>query len=405
MADGPVRLGILAPAPVHYYVPLFRALAADPRLDPTVLYASSAGVRAYDDEYGQEVIWDTGLLEGYRSRFLARAEQNPIGGGFLALRDWDVAGLVARARFEVLWLFGYKFVTHMLALAVQRARGGQVLFREEQTLLHPRRLRTAVAKEALLPPLFRQGVPLYIGTENRRWYEHYGVPRSRLVWSPYHVDNERFTRAAERLRPDRKRLREEIGIPDEAGPVICSVGRLVPKKQPLFLLEAFRRVRERMPCVLLLVGSGPEQERLARVVREQSIPDVVLAGFRDQAALPEAYASADVFALLSREHETFGLAVSEAMNFSLPVVVSDKVGCAADLVSPGWNGFVVSPDDPGEAAEALARLVGDERLRAAMGERSRERIAGWSVDVAAAGVSSAVEQVVGPARWASTPAR
>ena len=95
-----------------------------------------------------------------------------------------------------------------------------------------------------------------------------------------------------------------------------------------------------------------------------------LAGFLNQSELPEAYVAADVFCLPSVLHETWGLVVNEALNFGLPVVVSDKVGCAADLVRPGWNGFVVPAGQPGPLADALEQL---RRRRGAPGGVRRAR--------------------------------
>src|SRR3990172_7079616 len=90
---------------------------------------------------------------------------------------------------------------------------------------------------------------------------------------------------------------------------------------------------------------------------------VRIAGFLNQSELPAAYAAADVFVLPSAFHETWGLVVNEAMNFDLPVVVSDKVGCGADLIEPGRNGFIVPHDDTAQLAEAIGRLVGDAEMR------------------------------------------
>ena len=65
------------------------------------------------------------------------------------------------------------------------------------------------------------------------------------------------------------------------------------------------------------------------------------------------------------------------MNFGLPLVLSDKVGCHPDLVSRDLNGYVVSSTDPDAAAAALGRLVADAGLRHRMGAASRARIEEW----------------------------
>lgn len=400
----PVRLGLLATSPVYYNLPLYRALAADPRVDFSATFASSGGIRPFDGGYGHSFAWDVDALEGYRSKFLKNAGKNPIGGPFFALHDWDVIADIRREQYEVLWVFGYNFLTHVMAVVAQRARGGQVLFREEQTTLHPRSLPKTLVKEVALRQLFAQGAALYISSENRRWYEHYGVPDDRLFFTPYAVDNQRLQSDAARLSERRGELRREFGISGSSGPVVLTVGRLVPKKQPLFLLEAFRRVRSEMPATLLVVGSGELEGEMRAKVEEDAIPDVIFAGFLNQSEVTRAYACADVFALLSRENETFGLVTNEAMNFGLPVLVSSKVGCAADLVSHGLNGFIAPAHDPDSAAELLRTLVADEALRDRMGAESLKRIDTWTGERAADGVLAATANAVGPARWQAASA-
>jgi glycosyltransferase involved in cell wall biosynthesis len=83
------------------------------------------------------------------------------------------------------------------------------------------------------------------------------------------------------------------------------------------------------------------------------------------------------------------MVVNEAMNFGLPVIVSDKVGCAPDLVQNGGNGYVFEHRSAEQLATALFSLVTDARLRAQLGCQSLERISVWSPQVAAQGLVDA----------------
>jgi glycosyltransferase involved in cell wall biosynthesis len=319
------------------------------------------------------------------------------------LRDWDVASVIARGSYEALWLHGYNFLTHQVAIATQRLCGRPVLLREDQTLLHGRPPLKAAIKAAVLPLLFSQVRGLYVGTENRRWFTRYGVKPDRLHFTPYSVDNDRLREAADRLTPRRAALRAELGVADDSGPVILTVSRLIPKKQPLALLDAFALLRQRVRCTLMIVGSGSLEQQVRR--RAAQISDVVVAGFMNQSEIVRAYASSDIFTLFSRCHETWGFAVNEAMNFALPIVVSDKVGCAADLIKDGTNGFVVDHRDPAALAERLQQLVETQTLRSQMGAASAYRVSQWNYDIASGGVVEAVRAAVGELRWgdASNP--
>jgi len=375
-------------------------MAADPRIDFTAVFSSSAGVRPGDLGYGRPVSFDADALSGFTSVFLRKADRTEHDGSFTSLLDLDIASEIFRRRFDVLWLHGYYSATHLIAAAMQLARGGKLLIREEQTLLNPRPIWKEALKKPLLKLLFAQSVGLFQGTRNREWFRHYGMPEERLFQVPLCVDNDAFRVDAHRLTPLQPQICAALGISSEAGPVILSVSRLVPKKQPLLLLDAFRRLRADRRCTLLLVGTGPLEGAMRDFVNRNNVPDVIFAGFLNQSEISRSYAAADIFTLASGWDETWGLVVNEAMNFELPVVVSDRVGCAADLVRHGENGYVFSHDRPEELAGHLARLVEDPARRESFGRHAATTVAAWNYEAAAEGLVEAVRAAVGPMRWA-----
>jgi glycosyltransferase involved in cell wall biosynthesis len=208
------------------------------------------------------------------------------------------------------------------------------------------------------------------------------MPESRLFPARYCVDNDYFQRKAEELGLSRGEIRDGFGITDDA-PVVLFSGKFIEKKQPLLLIEAFAKVYKQTSCWLLMVGDGPLRQPMEDLIRRLQIPNVLLPGFLNQTELPRAYTTADVFVLPSAYMETWGLVVNEAMNFSLPVVVTDKVGCAADLVREGWNGFVVDHQSVDALAEALSLLVKDREMRRRFGERSYDLVSEYSIKTCA----------------------
>ncbi len=87
------------------------------------------------------------------------------------------------------------------------------------------------------------------------------------------------------------------------------------------------------------------------------------------------------------------MVVNEAMNFGLPIVVSDRVGCGPDLVRSGHNGYVVRHRDEGALAEAICTLVADAELRARMGQQSLRIIRDWGQERCAEGIVKACQSV------------
>ncbi len=389
MSSRPLRVAHLVSHPIPYFAPLYRELSSRHEIDLTVYFYSDASVRPYADaEFGRAVQWDQSLLEGYRWKLLPSAERTDISTRALKQPNWDIVREIAGGAFDVLWVHGYAHATTWLAVAAARARGMRVLIRDEQTLLHGRPAAKAALKGGALRALYSQASALYIGEENRRCFAHYGMPPERMFAARYCVDNARFRDAASALAPRRAEIRSSFGVTDEA-PVVLFAGKLIEKKQPLMLIEAFARVRAEQPCWLLIAGDGPQCAAAEALVARLGILNVLFAGFLDEGALPSAYVAADVFVLPSKLHETWGLVVNEAMNFGLPVVVSNKVGCAADLVHRGENGYVVPHDSVVELAAAISRLCGDAELRARFGAESQRIVERYSIEACADGIVAA----------------
>ncbi len=108
----------------------------------------------------------------------------------------------------------------------------------------------------------------------------------------------------------------------------------------------------------------------------------------------ELYVAADVFALLS-EREPWAVVVNEAAACGLPLVLSDRVGAAHDLLRDGENGALVPAGDVAAASSALRELAADETHRQAQGARSRELARDWGYGPSVDGFLAAVREAAG----------
>ncbi len=383
------RVAHLVSHPIQYFAPLYRELAQRPEIDLTVYFYSDATTREFVDAgFGRALRWDAPILGGYGHRFLSSAARTDVGGRFLKKPNLDIVRAVARGGYDAVWVHGYAHLTTWLAAAAARASGARVLIRDEQTLLHGRPAGRRAMKAVALRALYAQSSALYIGEQNRRYFRRYGMPEERMWPARYCVDNAFFRTQAEALAPHRAGIRARFGIGDER-PVVLFAGKLIEKKQPLRLIEAFARVRAAQPCALLVAGDGPLRADAEALVARLGVPDVRVTGFLNLTELPAAYAAADLLVLPSKLHETWGLVVNEAENFGLPVVVSDKVGCGEDLVRRGGNGFITRHNNTDELAEAIGLLVGDPALRERFGRLSRRIVDRYSIESCADGIVAA----------------
>jgi len=176
-------------------------------------------------------------------------------------------------------------------------------------------------------------------------------------------------RAALPTSDERSRLRESLGIPADAF-VVLGVGRLAAEKNFKTLVAAAAQARARVPKLrVLILGQGPEREALQRQIDAASLGSLVtLAGQRADALAH--YDCADVF-LQPSYFELHSLAMLEAMQAGLPVVVSRGVGANDDMIAHARTGFLIEPNDIGHWAEMIATLFEQPGLRAAVGRQGK----------------------------------
>jgi glycosyltransferase involved in cell wall biosynthesis len=143
---------------------------------------------------------------------------------------------------------------------------------------------------------------------------------------------------------------------------------------------------------LLFVGDGPLRGGLEAQAGAMKGTDVRFLGFKNQSELPAFYDLCDVFVLPS-VHEPWGLVVNEAMNAGKPMIVSDRVGAAPDLVQPGVNGWIFPHGNVTALADCLKQAADGADLQR-MGQRSLEIISRWDFEADLKGLLEALRAVV-----------
>ncbi len=310
---------------------------------------------------------------------------------FEALRPAEVhAGVTAaldRLRPDAVAVNSYSFPDARACLAwCRRHRRVAILMSDSKQDDAPRTAWRERIK-ALLVGQF--DAALLAGTPQRAYLLHLGFPEHCVFLGYDVVDNDFFARGAAEARRRPAAWQDDLGVP--AGrPYFLAVSRFLAVKNLDGLLRAYRQYRrhDAAPWPLVLVGDGPERPRLEQAARD--LDGVVFAGFRQIDALPGFYGHAGAFVHPALK-DTWGLVVNEAMAAGLPVLVSERAGCAQDLVLEGENGFLFDPDDTAHLARLMQRMTAQETDRAAMGRRSQAVIAAWPLERFAEGLWQAAQ--------------
>ncbi|MEM8599754.1 MAG: glycosyltransferase family 4 protein [Bacteroidota bacterium] len=178
---------------------------------------------------------------------------------------------------------------------------------------------------------------------------------------------------------DASGLRTALGL--EGRRVLLTVGRLVPRKGLDTTLHALARLAARSDAysdvVYLVIGDGPDRERLTELTRDLGLADRVRFLGRIQGNLRAYFSLADVFVMPSRAEgpdvEGFGIVFLEA-NACGTAVIGSTAGGIPDAIVDGETGLLVPPDDADALATALRRLLGDPALRERLGASGRARV-------------------------------
>jgi glycosyltransferase involved in cell wall biosynthesis len=223
------------------------------------------------------------------------------------------------------------------------------------------------------------------GSPQRRYLVDLGFPAARIRDGLDVVDNEFFRRVTEPAFGDAKSR------------YFLSCGRLIPLKNFDALLRGYVRYRSESPepWRLIIAGDGPERERLTNLASELGGDGIEFVGHQSYEDLRKYYHGAGAF-VLPTINERWGLVVNEAMASGLPVIVSERAGCAQDLVQHGENGFLVDPTDSNDLADRLRDMASDGDRRKHMGHRSLQIIADWGLERFASGFMDCVADGIRP---------
>ncbi len=340
-----MRILIVTEIPAPFRIPLFNALASVPGVELHVAFlADEDPRRTHYRVYRDEFEFDEVVLPGAGLR---------RGGRWLMLNR-GVVRLLRRTRPDVIVVGGWNQPAFWQVLLAARAMRTPTLLWVESTSSDARVGGRSAGRARGLALRLAAGfvVP---GTASRAYLRELGVPDERITVAPNAVDLRIFASGA-----DGSALRGRFGLD---GCVFLYAGRFDAEKGLDTLVGAMRDV----PATLVLIGSGPMEATLRRSAGDHLRVVGPLA--RDE--LVPWYAAADAFVLPSRS-EPWGMVLNEAAAAGLPLVATEAVGAAHDLIEPGGNGFRVPVDDAPALAEALRSLAADAELRRAFGRRSKE---------------------------------
>ena len=331
------RLAIISTHPIQYNVPWFRRLAAQEGIEVCVFYTWHADENAkYDPDFNRAIAWDIPLLNGYDHQLVA-PRPTVKQKTFWNLNS-DITEPIEAWGADAILVMGWNYRSHLSAMRYFSGRI-PVYFRGDSTLLDAQNgIRRRLRKIFLRHVYSYVDTAFFVGINNYDYFQKYGLNKTQLTFAPHAVDNHRFSSDAMTHETEANQWRSSLGISADSV-VFLFVGKLIQKKSPDLLLRAFQKLSPKTKQHLIFVGDGGCKFDLEK--QASNAINVHFVPFQNQSRMPVVYRLGDVMCLPSAgPGETWGLAVNEAMASGRTVIVSDKVGCARDLVSEESTGYI-----------------------------------------------------------------
>lgn len=357
----PIRTALVHNIVTPYRNVLFNALSDHKKVDLHVFYCA---------ESHDKRNWTVPDNLGHDHTFLSGITFDRSDTHFHA--NPSVISKLVRDEFEVTIVGGISNLTMQLGfLTSKMSCDGNVLWTER--ILPP---VNPIGK--LVSPLFRtfanRADSLIVPTNTARQFQQKrGIEQRRIYTAPNVVDNTVYYNNDTGGNPIR----------------ILFVGQLIERKGISYLIDAYSMI-DNDEVELYIVGDGPRRRAFERRARQQNL-EVIFTGWISENQKRRLFANADLFVLPSIE-DLAPLVLNEALASGLPVLTTEGVGNAPDMIVKGGNGYIVPTADTDALAKRLASLTSNSDKLEKMGQRS-ERISDerFSPTVAANQFAKAVE--------------
>ena len=436
------KLAVIVSHPIQYYAPLFKLLAERCHLRVFYSWGRKGHENKIDKDFGKNINWDIPLLDGYDYEFLENTAKKPGSHHFKGIKNPSIIKKIQAFKPDFLLVYGWSYISHLKVLRHFKGRT-PIWFRGDSTLLDEETGLKKIIRNIFLRWVYSHiDKALYVGTANKAYFKAFGLKEKQLVFAPHAVDNERFDenrkleadefRAKLNIKPEdvlilfagklepKKNpellLRAFLGLKGSKEQGVRNKEQetrsidqrlktkhqsdllpplLYSKKKPIPPDDILKTRNEqlvtentsssehgrRTEVHLLFVGSGVLESSLKSQVSNLKSNYIHFLDFQNQSQMPVIYQACDLFCLPSKgPGETWGLAVNEAMAAGKAVLVSDKAGCAQDLVSKN-NGQIFKAGNIEDLSKRLQDLTNNKNRLKQIGLKSKQTIQNWSFAV------------------------
>lgn len=326
------KIAIVTTHPIQYQIPLFKKLKKY-KIDVDVFFASAHGVssKIKDHEFNQKFNWDIykSPLGGYKSYF-SKKQKSSIFDFSISFKNLE--HYLKKKNYDGLLILGWNKVLYLKALFLAKKLKIKTILRVETNLESKNFFLKKYLKFFILRIFFKLFDSfLYIGSLNKKFYTFYGVPKKKLYYAPYFVENNFFKK-----KIDKKNIIKKLNLKNKK--IILFVGKLIERKNPYDFLKLAQKFKDNKKIHFLIVGSGKLQDNCQNFIDHNKLDNTTIIGFLNQKKIRDIYSISDLMILTSK-YETWGLVINEAMASGVPVIATKESGATIDLIENGKTGY------------------------------------------------------------------
>lgn len=324
--------------------------------------------------------WNMTVPEAIHASHFGAAGDSPTAGTLRhPIGEWRKGGRLIEYlkanNVRAVIMFGYRYISYRRTIRYCHHSGIPLFVNNDSNIQNDRHM--SAAKRWLKARVYGSWIRhvsgvMPMGEYGERFFIRYGANPQRLYRVPYTPDYDSF---AERDESRLQQFRQKFGLSAGRKYFLYS-GRLAAVKRVDLLIKAFGAISaERPGWDLVVAGDGPLGDELRQRVPESIRRRVIWTGFLEQDELKSAYHASDVLVLPS-DFEPWAVVVQEAMAAGLPVVASDAVGSAHELIADGFSGRIFRAGDVGALQGALLEVSAADGL-GSFKQRSRAALDEW----------------------------
>lgn len=368
-----MNIAIITTHPIQYQVPLFKELSKFKKFTPYIFFATDLGINKekINKDFNLKFSWNIKMLSGYKFFF---SKNNIWNNWFLSFANLEEK--LDRIKCKYVLILGWNKAIYYQAILYAIKKKIPIFLRGENNL----ELRQNFFKKFIKKIIFRFFFSLftgifYIGKLNKIFYQFYGISENKLIAAPYFIDNNFFYQK-------KKKYKNVFNI--------LFVGTFIDRKRPFDILKVAKILKNYKDIKFTFIGSGPLLSNCQKWARKNFLFNVNFRGFQNQRQIKNTYAYSHIL-VNSSSYETWGLVVNEAMSAGLPCIITNKTGCAADLIREGKTGYTYEVNDLISLKKYILRIYNNKKLYLQMSSNSKDIVKDYNVSNSVKAIYSSIK--------------